>query len=82
MTKKQWAKAKSLPVVPLDAERAKWRLDYSFENEVGLKVALVPPKGSESKAAVFDIDMVAGVHGKNWCWLVYDLAHRAKHRDR
>jgi hypothetical protein len=69
-TKEEWAKAKALPVVPFDAERAKWRLDYSFENEVGLKVALFPPKGSEERAAVFDVDMVRRGHGKNRRWLV------------
>jgi hypothetical protein len=69
-TKKQWAKAKSLPFVPFDAERAKWRPDYSFKNEVGFKVALFPPKGSEERAAVFDIDLVRRGHGKNRRWLV------------
>jgi hypothetical protein len=69
-TKKQWGKAKSLPFVPFDAERAKWRLDYSFKNEVGFKVALFPPKDSEERAAVFDIDMVRRGHGKNRRWLV------------
>jgi hypothetical protein len=69
-TKKQWAKAKSLPFVPYDADRAKWRPDYSFKNEVGFKVALFPPKGSEERAAVFDIDLVRRGHGKNRRWLV------------
>jgi hypothetical protein len=69
-TKEEWGKAKALPVVPFDAERARWRLDYSFENEVGLKVALFPPKDSEEKAAVFDVDMVRRGHGKNRRWLV------------
>jgi hypothetical protein len=69
-TKKQWAHAKSLPFVPYDADRAKWRADYSFKNEVGFKVALFPPKGSEERAAVFDIDLVRRGHGKNRRWLV------------
>ena len=69
-TKKQWAKAKALPFVPFEADRAKWRPDYSLKNEVGFKVALFPPKGSEESAAVFDIALVRRGHGKNRRWLV------------
>jgi hypothetical protein len=69
-TKKQWGKAKSLPFVPFDAERAKWRPDYSFKNEVGFKVALFPPKDSNERAAVFDISMVRRGQGKHRRWLV------------
>jgi hypothetical protein len=69
-TKKQWSKAKALPFVPFDADRAKWRPDYSLKNEVGFKVALFPPKNSEQSAAVFDIALVRRGHGKNRRWLV------------
>jgi hypothetical protein len=69
-TKEQWAKADALPVVPFPAERARWRLDYSFKSEVGLKVLLVPVKDSEQKATVFDIDLVRRGKGKNRRWLV------------
>ena len=69
-TKKKWAKAKALPFVPFEAERAKWRPDYSLKNEVGFKVALFPPKDSEESAAVFDIALVRLGHGKNRRWLV------------
>ena len=30
-TKKKWAKAKALPFVPFDAERAEWRPDVLVE---------------------------------------------------
>ena len=69
-TKKQWAKAKALPFVPFEADRAKWRPDYSLKNEVGFKVALFPPKHSQESAAVFDIALVRRGHGKNRRWLV------------
>lgn len=69
-TKEQWAKADALPVVPFPAERARWRLDYSFKNEIGLKVALFPAKGSDVKATVFDIDVIRRGKGKNRRWLV------------
>jgi len=69
-TKKEWATSKSLPFVPFNAERAKWRFDYSFKNEVGFKVALFPPKNSEENAAVFDIDLVRRGHAKHRRWLV------------
>lgn len=69
-TRQQWAKADGLPVVPFQAERARWRLDYSFKNEVGLKVALFPPKNSDVPATVFDIDLVRRGKGENRRWLV------------
>lgn len=69
-TKETWAKAEALPVQSFEVEHSRWRLDYSFKNEVGLKVALFPPKGSEYRATVFDIDLVQRGKGKNRRWLV------------
>jgi hypothetical protein len=69
-TRKTWAHASSLPVQSFEVERARWRLDYSFKNDVGLKVALFPPKNSEYKATVFDIAMVRRGSGENRRWLV------------
>ena len=42
-TKEQWATAKALPVQSFEVERARWRLDHSFKNEVGLKATMKWP---------------------------------------
>jgi hypothetical protein len=68
-TRQQWAKG-DIPVVPFPVERARWRLDYSFKNEVGLAVALFPPKGSKQRATVFNVDMRRFGKGKNRRWMV------------
>jgi hypothetical protein len=69
-TKAEWAKGDDLPIIPFPVARARWRLDYSYRNEVGLAVALFPPQGSEQRAAVFNIDMRAFGTGKNRKWMV------------
>jgi hypothetical protein len=53
---KEWMTG-DISVVPYPVDFAKWKLDYSYANEVGLKVALFPKRGSKLKAAVFDLDV-------------------------
>lgn len=69
-TRKQWVKRDDLPVVPFDAVAARWRPDYSYRDEIGLKVALFPPEHSENRAAVFDISLRASGARKHRQWRV------------
>lgn len=55
-TKETWSKG-DIPVVPYPVETASWRLSYSFENEVDLRVALFPPRKTKKRALVFDITL-------------------------
>lgn len=68
-TKQSWAKG-DIPVQSFPVSKAKWDLDHSFENEVGLLVALFPPKGSDYRATVFKIDLRAFGKGSHRRWLV------------
>lgn len=68
-TKATWARG-DIPVQPFPVDRAKWDLDHSLKNEVGLLVALYPPRGSQYQAAVFKIDLRAFGKGKSRRWLV------------
>jgi hypothetical protein len=68
-TRKEWAKG-DIPVVPFPVDHAKWDLDYSYKESVGLAVALFPPRGSKVRATVFNIDMRLFGKGKNRRWLV------------
>ncbi len=68
-TKQSWAKG-DIPVQSFPVSRAKWDLEHSFRNEVGLLVALFPPKGSDYRATVFKIDLRAFGKGTHRRWLV------------
>ncbi|HET7857062.1 MAG TPA: hypothetical protein VFL41_11455 [Gaiellaceae bacterium] len=68
-TKQTWAKG-DIPVQSFPVSKAKWDLEHSFRNEVGLFVALFPPKGSDYRATVFKIDLRAFGKGANRRWLV------------
>jgi hypothetical protein len=75
-TREEWAKGdhakggEGIPVVEYPADRARWKLDYSLKNEVGLKVALWPKPGDDTPATVFDIALVRYGKGKHARWLV------------
>jgi hypothetical protein len=49
---------------------AKWRVDYSWRDVVGLQVALFPRRGTNVPAAVFDMELHAHGKGANRRWLV------------
>jgi hypothetical protein len=68
-TKTSWARG-DIPVQSFPVDKARWDLDHSFKNEVGLLVALFPPRGSEYRATVFKIDLRAFGKGKSRRWLV------------
>jgi hypothetical protein len=68
-TQREWAKG-DIPVIPFPVDHAKWDLDYSYKESVGLAVALFPPRGSKVRATVFNIDMRLFGRGKQRRWLV------------
>ncbi|MDQ5820980.1 MAG: hypothetical protein M3540_06030 [Actinomycetota bacterium] len=69
-TRKSWAR-EDIPVQPYPVDAARWKVDYSWRNVVGLKAALFPRKGREEvPAAVFDMELHAHGTGKSRRWLV------------
>jgi len=68
-TRTSWARG-DIPVVPFQVDFAKWRLDYSFRDSLGLKVALFPKPGADDRATVFNIDLRAVGEGSDRRWLV------------
>lgn len=69
LTRAEWASGQ-IPVVPFPVRVAKWELDYSIQNGLGLKVALFPTRGSGQRATVFTVDMLAVGSGDKRRWLV------------
>jgi hypothetical protein len=68
-TRARWSKG-DIPIVPFPVRSARWDLDYSYANEVGLRVAVFPLPGSKMRATVFNLDLRAlGPSGKRR-WLV------------
>jgi hypothetical protein len=68
-TRERWA-TDDIPVQPYPVDAAKWKVDYSWVDVVGLKVALFPKHGTKVPAAVFDMELHAFGNGKNRRWLV------------
>jgi hypothetical protein len=69
LTRSQWARGE-IPVIPYPATEARVRVDYSFRNEVGLTLLLVPTPASKMKPMSFNMDMTARGNGRERRWLV------------
>jgi hypothetical protein len=66
----EWAKGDEIPVVPYPAVEARVRVDYSFRNELGLKLLLLPSSTSKLNPMTFNMDMTALGSGAKRRWLV------------
>jgi hypothetical protein len=69
ISRSEWGKGE-IPVVPYPAAEVRVRVDYSYENELGLTMLLVPPATSRVTPATFNMDMRAVGPPKERRWLV------------
>ncbi len=69
LTRSQWARGE-IPVIPYPATEARVRVDYSFRNELGLTLLLVPTPASKLNPMSFNMDMTASGTGLERHWLV------------
>lgn len=69
LTLSQWSRGE-IPVIPYPAAEARVRVDYSFRNELGLSLHLVPPSTSKLNPMTFNMDMTARGTGLQRRWLV------------
>jgi hypothetical protein len=69
ISRTEWGKGE-IPVVPFPAAEVRVRVDYSYSNELGLTMMLVPPRASRAAPATFNMDMRAVGSPKNRRWLV------------
>lgn len=69
LTRSQWAGGE-IPVIPYPATEARVRVDYSFRNELGLTLLLVPTSASKLTPMSFNMDMTASGTGLERRWLV------------
>jgi hypothetical protein len=73
-TRAAWAKG-SIPIVPYPEKairEVRWRLNYSFESRVGLKVAFYPKPGAGIARQVFDIEVSNVGSATKHHWIVSD----------
>lgn len=69
LSKKQWATGE-IPVVPYPVDSARWKVEYSNEEAVGLLVLVFPTKAARLKPTVFSMNMLPARSGDHSRWLV------------
>jgi hypothetical protein len=69
LTRAQWQSG-TIPVVPFPVEEARWKLEYSDEDAIGLQVLLLPTAGSGLKPEVFNMELAATGKGPKQRFLV------------
>jgi hypothetical protein len=68
-TKAQWERGE-IPVVPYPVEDARWRVDYSYVDEVGLEVYVWPEPDAGLRPMIFLVSMIAVRNAGERRWLV------------
>ncbi len=70
LTRKEWATG-AIPVVPYPVDTARWKVEYSNTDGVGLLVMLYPDKNvRDVRPAVFSMNVVSVGTGAKSRWLV------------
>jgi hypothetical protein len=70
-----------IPVVPFPVDTARWRVDYSVENEVGLEVYAWPEPDAGLRPTLFLMSLVAVGSGEGRHWLVESWVPRGGRPD-
>jgi hypothetical protein len=68
-TKAQWERGE-IPVVPYPVDDARWRVDYSYADEVGLEVYVWPKPDAGLRPMIFLVSMIAVRDAGQRRWLV------------
>ena len=69
MTRAEWAKGE-IPVVPYHVDAARWKTDYTYADEVGLQVYVLPKVGAKVRPMIFHMSVKAYGAGDERRWLV------------
>jgi hypothetical protein len=69
LTRAQW-RSGTIPVVPFPVEQARWKLDYTDEDAIGLQVLLMPTAGSGLRPELFNMELAASGTGAKQKFLV------------
>lgn len=69
ISRSEWRQG-DIPVVPFPATEVRVRVDYSYRNELGLTMLLIPPASAKAAPATFNMDMRASGSSAGRRWLV------------
>jgi hypothetical protein len=73
LTRAQW-RSGTIPVVPFPVDEARWKLDYSDVDAIGLQVLLFPRAGSGLRPELFNMELAATGRGAKQRFLVTSWA--------
>jgi hypothetical protein len=62
-TRREWA-AGNIPVQPYPVDAARWKMDYSYADEVGLSVYVIPERGQQLRPMVFLLSLTKNPAGE------------------
>jgi hypothetical protein len=65
-TRREWAKG-NIPVQPYPVDAARWKMDYTYEEEIGLSVYVIPRRGEQLSPMVFMLSLTRAPSGE---WVV------------
>ncbi len=66
MTRAEWREG-AIPVVPFPVREARWKVEYSYDDALGLQVLLLPTAKSKLRPAVFAMELTpSGETGQGW----------------
>jgi hypothetical protein len=68
-TRAEWRKGE-IPVIPYPVAQARWKLDYSYEDALGLQVLLYPESGSGMRPNLFLMELKPLGNVKHRRWVV------------
>jgi hypothetical protein len=73
ITRAEW-RTENIPVVPFPVEEARWRIEYSYADALGLQVLLFPTARSKLRPTTFVMELTPTGKGKAHKWLVSSWA--------
>jgi hypothetical protein len=73
ITRAQW-NTQNIPVVPFPVQEARWRIEYSYTDALGLQVLLLPTPRSKLRPTTFAMELTPTGKGKVHKWLVSSWA--------
>jgi hypothetical protein len=62
-TRRRWATG-NIPVQPYPVDAARWKMDYSYADEVGLSVYVIPERGEQLSPMVFLLSLTRAPSGE------------------